>query len=161
MSATVSINDSTVHLNGVSCDKDDVEDSSEAKLTKEGPPDDELVKRSSSHKLINHKSATLTPQGNKNRHSETNAITSGPGWSFANHAKSNLRRSFTLPRGLLNRKSGQTGPVSENQNQSFMRNIFLTVVRSSKRVKNNKKPANVESIESTEETSPLAGWLLD
>lgn len=78
------------------------------------------------------KSATLTPSSGPD--SSTSDVSHGLGGrgtsqSFSSITRNNLRRSFTLPRSLLARKSGQTGPVSENQNGSFMKNIFLTLVR--------------------------------
>ncbi|CAG7833786.1 unnamed protein product [Allacma fusca] len=67
------------------------------------------------------KSATLTPG--------QHTLPSN-GSAFAYNARSNLRRSFTLPRGLFPRKSGQTGPASENKNSNFFRHVFLTLTRS-------------------------------
>lgn len=90
----------------------------------------ELDKSALEDSETKRKSATLTPS------SGTDVSASGMGGrgptgsnSFSSITRNNLRRSFTLPRSLLARKSGQTGPVSENQNGSFMKNIFLTLVR--------------------------------
>ncbi|OXA58646.1 Ubiquitin carboxyl-terminal hydrolase 43 [Folsomia candida] len=110
-----------------------------------GSKDDELTKLSSEDSsngssLVAHrqKSATLTPSstggsGESNGDSSFKRFSpasSGSQNAFMYNARNNLRRSFTLPRGLLLRKSGQTGPASENQNGNFVRNIFLTLVRS-------------------------------
>lgn len=84
---------------------------------------------------VKWKSATLTPSSSSSEtQSSVNPQGNGAKGSLNPHGfstitRNNLRRSFTLPRGLLARKSGQTGPVSENQNGSFMKNIFLTLVR--------------------------------
>lgn len=80
--------------------------------------------------LVREKSATLTPSsgsGNsKNSFKPSFSPAPGNQNAFMYNARNNLRRSFTLPRGLLpTRKSGQTGPASENQNGNFVRNIFL------------------------------------
>jgi hypothetical protein len=92
--------------------------------------------------LVRQKSATLTPTSGGNDDTisggGSSSMMSSPHHrhrnsspnAFMNSARNNLRRSFTLPRGLLLRKSGQTGPASENQNGNFVRNIFLTLVRS-------------------------------
>jgi len=82
--------------------------------------------------LVRQKSATLTGgdgSGASSSSPSRHQRNSSPN-AFMNSARNNLRRSFTLPRGLLLRKSGQTGPASENQNGNFVRNIFLTLVRS-------------------------------
>lgn len=113
--------------------------------------DDELKKLNSESEsltgseLVRQKSATLTPtSGTESDNSGSNSFKrsfSPVGQNaFMYNARNNLRRSFTLPRGLLLRKSGQTGPASENQNGNFVRNIFLTLVRS-KSVR--KKPQGV------------------
>ena len=70
----------------------------------------------------NPKSATLT-----HPHHHGSSATNG---SLSYHERNNLRRSFTLPRSLFTRKSGQTGPASENKNGSFIRHVFLTLTRS-------------------------------
>lgn len=101
--------------------------------------DDELSKLNSASlsgsALTRQKSATLTPMsgtGNNSDSSGSSQRSSSPGGhnAFMHSARNNLRRSFTLPRGLLLRKSGQTGPVAENQNGNFVRSIFLTLTRS-------------------------------
>jgi hypothetical protein len=111
--------------------------------------DDELTKLNSesllpgSDALVRQKSATLTPISSDTENNISDCSSNSfkrsysPGGqnAFINNARNNLRRSFTLPRNLLLRKSGQTGPSTGDQN--FLRNIYLTLTRKSTR---NKKP---------------------
>lgn len=113
---------------------------------------EDLNNRTSFCEESKRKSATLTSTTNssteKDKHT-SNGVPQGKGSIFkgatpSHHTfsqsftRNNFRRSFTLPRSLLARKSGQTGPVSENQNGSFMKNIFLTLVRTKSVRKTNK-----------------------
>jgi len=131
---------------------------SELAVSNNGPADKELEDKlteldrdSLNDSDVKRKSATLTPTSSTEKHSGSSQGNGPRGTvgshSFSSLSRNNLRRSFTLPRGLLARKSGQTGPVSENQNGSFMKNIFLTLVRT----KSVRKPRSAAE-ESKDET---------
>jgi len=145
--------DSIITTAGQSLDSNERGDDRTTSSVKED--EDELSKLNSGSlpgsALTRQKSATLTPSsgtGNNSDSSSSSQRSSSPGGhnAFMHSARNNLRRSFTLPRGLLLRKSGQTGPVSENQNGSFVRNIFLTLVRS-KSVRKKRREESSEPVD--------------
>lgn len=95
--------------------------------------------------LVKQKSATLTPSSGNNIISKDNSSSStedsnssslsSPSNTKNFSRRNTFRRSFTLPRSLLlKNKTGHNnqahGPASENNSSSFVRNIFLTFVRS-------------------------------